>query len=233
MLKASRANHLDDDTLNDNINDVKNIGDDVSLQKTSFCEQLKQCEQQWWEARQSLVALKERWMFWFGDNSLIMWLLWQLVSYFIVAVILMLLSNLLNVELYLWTYMTVFGVQTALFAIILSSKGRLANRLQNRIDSVDLVREQALNEMYILASDIILPAIHASAPISLQTIHERYKSHLKLASLQRLLQKEVEAGRLILGQYQIEAEVLPPELADEALSPYADKMIYKSLIDMS
>ncbi len=233
MLKASRANHLDVEILDNSTNDVENINGDTGLKNASSCEQLTQREQQWWEARQSLIALEERWMFWFGDNSLIMWLLWQLVSYFIVAVVLMLLSNLLNVELYLWIYMTVFGAQTALFVIMLSSKGRLANRLQNRIDSADLVREQALNEMHILASDLILPAIHASAPISLQTIHERYKSHLKLASLQRLLQKEVDAGRLILGQYQIEAEVLPPELADEALSPYADKMIYKSLINMS
>ncbi|OLF35949.1 MULTISPECIES: hypothetical protein [unclassified Psychrobacter] len=233
MLKASRTNRLDIDMLDNSANDVENSSSDIDLQKASFCEQLKQREQQWWEARQSLIALEERWMFWFGDNSLIMWLLWQLVSYFVVAIVLMLLSSLLNVELYLWMYMAVFGVQTLLFVVMLSSKGRLANRLQNNIDSADLVREQALNEMYILASDIILPAIHASAPISLQTIYERYKSHLKLASLQRLLQKEVEAGRLILGEYQIEAEILPPEIADEELSPYADKMIYKSLIAIS
>ncbi|MGM8898896.1 MULTISPECIES: hypothetical protein [unclassified Psychrobacter] len=238
MLKASKADHLNIEVINasnnntDNASDVDNTSDN-NVQHAGFCEQLKLREQQWWLARQRLIMLEERWMFWFGDNSLIMWLLWQVVSYVVVAIVLMLLSSLLNVELYFWMYMAVFGVQTALFVVMLSSKGRLANRLQNRIDIADLVREQALNEMYILASDIILPAIHASAPISLQTICERYKSHLKLASLQRLLQKEVEAGRLILGQYQIEAEVLPPEIADEELSPYADKMIYKSLIHMS
>jgi len=237
MLKASKVDHLNIEVLNastDNVNNnnVNNISNN-NVQHTGFCEQLKQREHQWWQARQRLIALEERWMFWFGDNSLIMWIMWQLVSYVVIAIVLMLLSNLLNVELYLWVYMTVFGVQTALFVMMLSSKGSLANRVQNRINNADFIREQALNEMYILASDTILPAIHASAPISLQTVHERYKSHLKLASLQRLLQKEVEAGRLILSQYQIEAEVLPPELADEALSPYADKMVYKSLVNMS
>lgn len=229
MLKASKVNHLNIEVLNASNNNTS----DNNVQHAGFCEQLKLREQQWWQARQRLIALEERWMFWFGDNSLIMWLMWQLVSYVVVAIMLMLFSKLLNMQLYLWQYMSVFGVQTVLFVVMLSSKGRLANRLQNRIDNADFVREQALNEMYILASDLILPAIHASAPISLKTIHERYKSHLKLASLQRLLQKEVDAGRLILGEYQIESEVLPPELADEALSPYADKMVYKSLVNIS
>lgn len=234
MLKASNSDHLNIEILNATTNNVDNANDsNNNVQHTGFCEQLKQREQQWWQARQRLIALEERRMFWFGDNSLIMWLMWQLVSYVVVAIMLMLFSKLLNVQLYLWQYMTVFGIQTLLFVVMLASRGRLANHVQNNIDNADFVREQALNEMYILASDIILPAIHASAPISLQTIHERYKSHLKLASLQRLLQKEVDAGRLILGQHQIESEVLPPELADEALSPYADKMIYKSLVNIS
>lgn len=234
MLKASNSDHINIEILNASTNNVDNANDsNNNVQHAGFCEQLKQREQQWWQARQRLIALEERRMFWFGDNSLIMWLMWQLVSYVVVAIILMLFSKLLNVQLYLWQYMSVFGLQTLLFVVMLSSKGRLANRLQNRIDNADFVREQALNEMYILASDTILPAIHASAPISLQTIHERYKSHLKLASLQRLLQKEVDAGRLILSQYQIESEVLPPELADEALSPYADKIVYKSLVSIS
>ncbi len=232
MLKASKVNHLNIEVLNASNNNTDNTSDN-NVQHAGFCEQLKLREQQWWQARQRLIALEERWMFWFGDNSLIMWLMWQLVSYVVVAIMLMLFSKLLNMQLYLWQYMSVFGVQTLLFVVMLSSKGRLANRLQNRIDNADFVREQALNEMYILASDLILPAIHSSAPISLKTIHERYKSHLKLASLQRLLQKEVDAGRLILGEYQIESEVLPPELADEALSPYADKMVYKSLVNIS
>ena len=232
MLKASNSDHLNIEVLNASTNNV-NKASDNNVQHAGFCEQLKQREQQWWQARQRLIALEERWMFWFGENSLIMWLMWQLVSYVLVAIVLMLSSKLFDLQLYLWQYMTIFGAQTLLFAVTLGSKGRLANRLQNNIDSADFVREQALNEMYILASDIILPAIHASAPISLQTIHERYKSHLKLASLRRLLQKEVDAGRLVLGQYQIEAEVLPPELADEALSPYADKMVYKSLVNIS
>ncbi|MEJ6070227.1 hypothetical protein MT378_20935, partial [Psychrobacter sp. 16-Bac2893] len=48
-------------------------------------KQLKQREQTWWKSRQQLTLLRERQMFWFGDNSFMMWLLWQLVSYIVVA----------------------------------------------------------------------------------------------------------------------------------------------------
>ncbi|WP_201558528.1 hypothetical protein [Psychrobacter sp. 72-O-c] len=201
-----------------------------SEQRTEFYKELQRREQQWWQARQRLVMLRERRMFWFGDNSFIMWLLWQLVSYVIVAIVLMLLSKLLHMTLPLWQYMVVFGIQTLIFITIFSSRGRLANHLQSRINKADFMCEQALNEMIVLASDSIFPDIHAHAPISLQHIHERYKAQLRLASLQCLLQKEVEAGRLLLSQHEISARVLPLELADVELTPYAGKMIYKSMI---
>lgn len=201
-----------------------------SEQRTEFYKELQSREQQWWRARQRLVMLRERRMFWFGDNSLMMWLLWQLVSYVGVAIVLMLLNNLLQMSLPLWQYITVFGVQTLIFVIMFAFKERLANHLQSRINKADLMREQALNEMIVLASDSIFPDIHAHAPISLQHIHERYEAQLRLASLQCLLQKEVEAGRLLLSQQEISARVLPPELADDELTPYAGEMIYKSMI---
>lgn len=228
MLKASKPPHLNIDTLN-NSTDTN----DNQKRSASFYEQLGEREAQWWQARQRLIALEERRMFWFGDNSLIMWLLWQLVGYVVVAIMLMLVSKLLNISLLLWHYLTVFGIQTLWFVAMFAFRGRLATYVQTSIDNADFAREQALNEMYILASDTILPEIHARAPISLQAIHERYHSQLKLASLQRLLQKEIDAGRLILTQYQIEAEVLPPELADDELSLHADEMIYKSLVHVS
>ena len=84
--------------------------------------------------------------------------------------------------------------------------------------------------MVVLASDSIFPDIHANAPISLQHIHERYEAQLRLASLQCLLQKEIDAGRLFLGQQEIEARVLPPELADDELIPHAGNMVYRSLV---
>ncbi len=201
-----------------------------SEQRTEFYKQLQQREQQWWQARQRLIMLRERRMFWFGDNSLIMWLMWQLVSYVGVAMVLMLLSKLFDVHLYLWQYIIVFGVQTLFFAGMFAFKGRLANQLQRSIDEADLTREQALNEMVVLASDSIFPDIHANAPISLQHIHERYEAQLRLASLQCLLQKEIDAGRLFLGQQEIEARVLPPELADDELIPHAGNMVYRSLV---
>ena len=200
--------------------------------RTSFYQELQRREQQWWQARHRLITLQEREMFWFGENSLIMWLMWQLVSYVGVALALMLLSKLFEVHLYLWQYITVFGVQTAFFILMFVMKGRLANLMQDNIHKADLVREQMLNEMVILASDSIFPDIHAQSPISLQHIHERYDAQLRLASLQCLLQKEIDAGRLLLSQLEIEARILPPELADAELSPHASGMIYKSLLQM-
>lgn len=200
--------------------------------RTSFYQELQRREQQWWQARHRLITLQEREMFWFGENSLIMWLMWQLVSYVGVALALMLLSKLFEVNLYLWQYITVFGVQTAFFILMFVMKGRLANLMQDNIHKADLVREQMLNEMVILASDSIFPDIHAQSPISLQHIHERYDAQLRLASLQCLLQKEIDAGRLLLSQLEIEARILPPELADAELSPHASGMIYKSLLQM-
>jgi len=201
-----------------------------SEQRTEFYKELQRREQQWWQARQRLVMLRERRMFWFGDNSLIMWLLWQLVSYVVLATVLMLLGKLLQMSLPLWGYIVLFGIQTLIFVIMFTLRGRLVNHLQNRINTADLVRETALNEMVILASDSIFPDIHAHAPISLQRIHERYEAQLRLGSLQCLLQKEIEAGRLLLSENEISARVLPPELADDELTPYAGEMIYKSMI---
>lgn len=203
-----------------------------SEQRTAFYQELQRREQQWWQARHRLITLQERQLFWFGENSLIMWLLWQLVSYVVVAITLMLLSKVFDFQLYLWQYMTVFGVQTAFFVLLFAIKGRLANIMQDNIRKADLAREQMLNEMVILASDSIIPDIHAHAPISLQHIHERYDAQLRLASLQCLLQKEIDAGRLLLSQSEIEARILPPELADAELSPYASDMVYKSLLQL-
>lgn len=199
-------------------------------QHVELYEQLKQREQNWWQARQQLTLLKERQMFWFGDNSFMMWLLWQLVSYVVVAMILMLLSKLLNMSLPLWQYMSLFAIQTLIFIGMLSFKGRIANHLQNKINQADVLREEALNEMTILAADSLYPDVHAKAPISLQQIYEYYDAEFHLASLHRLLQREVEAGRLMLGQQQIGAEVLPLELADEELKDHASEMVYKSVL---
>ncbi|WP_351079538.1 hypothetical protein, partial [Shewanella sp. CAL98-MNA-CIBAN-0140] len=84
-------------------------------------------------------------MFWFGDNSLIMWLMWQLVSYVVAAIAMMLLSKLLTMQLLLWQYMIVFGIQTLFFFIMLASKGRLANYIQSNINKEEMAGEQALN----------------------------------------------------------------------------------------
>ena len=199
-------------------------------QRAELYEQLIQREHSWWQTRQQLTLLKERQMFWFGDNSLMMWLLWQLVSYVVVALILMLLSRLLNMSLPLWQYITLFAIQTLIFIVMLGFKGRFANHLQSKINQADVLREEVLNEMTILAADTLYRDVHAKAPISLQQIYEYYDAEFHLASLQRLLQKEVDAGRLMLGQRQLEAEILPLELADDELKEHASEMIYKSAL---
>ena len=103
-------------------------------------KQLKQREQTWWKSRQQLTLLRERQMFWFGDNSFMMWLLWQLVSYIVVAMVLMLLSKLLDISLPLWQYIALFVIQTLIFIVMLSFKDRLARQLQYKINQADLSR---------------------------------------------------------------------------------------------
>ena len=142
----------------------------------------------------------------------------------------MLLSKLSNISLPLWQYMGLFAVQTLIFIAMLYFKGRFANHLQSKINQADVLREELLNEMTILAVDSLYRDVHAKAPISLRQIYEYYDGKFRLASLQRLLQKEVEAGRLILGQQQLKAQTLPLELADDELKEMARDMVYKSVL---
>lgn len=197
---------------------------------SAFYDELRQRERQWWHARERMITLKERQVFWFGDNSLMMWLLWQLVSFVIVAIVLMLLNKIYDIHLQLWQYTAVFMVQMVFFVVMLLFKGQLATRLQSKIYKADLAREQTLNEMLILANDSIFPDIHAASPLSLYDIHERYQAQFRLASLYRLLQKEVETGRLVIKQHKLEAHILPLELADDELKAHASEIIYKSVI---
>ena len=193
-------------------------------------ERLKQLEQAWWKTRKQLILLKERQMFWFGDNSFMMWLLWQFVSYIVVAMVLMLLSKLLDVSLPLWQYIALFVIQTLIFVVMFSLKGRIARYLADKINREDLSREEMLNEMTILAADSLYRDVHARAPISLKQIYIFYDAQFRLASLHRLLQNEIDAGRLMYGEQKVDAGILPLELADDALKEYARGIIYKSLI---
>jgi len=144
--------------------------------------------------------------------------------------VLMLLSKLLDISLPLWQYIGLFAIQTLIFIGMLYFKGRFANHLQSKINQADVLREELLNEMTILAADSLYRDVHAKAPISLRQIYEYYDGKFRLASLQRLLQKEVEAGRLILGQQQLKAQTLPLELADDELKENASEIIYKSVL---
>ena len=216
-------------TDNLSINDINEKYFD-NRQDLEVYEQLKQREQAWWKARQKLILLKERQMFWFGDNSFMMWLLWQFVSYIVVAMVLMILSRVLDISLPLWQYVALFGIQTLIFIVMFSFKDRLAQHLGREIHQEDLSSEEMLNEMTILATDSLYRDVHAKAPISLKEIYKYYDAQFHMASLHRLLEKEVDAGRLMYGEQKVEAGILPLELADDALKEYARALIYKSLI---
>lgn len=196
---------------------------------SKICEQLKSREQQWWQAHQRLIELKERQVFWFGDNSVMMWLLWQLVSYVIVALVLMLASKMLGLSLSLQQYILIFALQTLGFIAAFIFKGNLANLLQNKIHRAQLRREQSFNEMLILAADSVFADVHARAPLSLQSIYEHNHRQLRLVSLYTLLNHEINAGRLILQQ-QTQADVLPLELAEDELNEAAADMVYRSML---
>jgi len=210
--------------------DINNKNLDDSLQRSKLYKLLKEREQCWWQARQQLIDRQEKKVFWFGENSLIMWLLWQLVGYVVVAMALMLLNNMLNISLTLWQYISLFVLQTLIFVATFAAKGQLANKLQRKIDNDELMREEALNEMIILAEDSLYPDVHAKSPISLEALDDYLDGQFHLASLQCLLQKEVDAGRLIMEQQPPEVGVLPPDLADDELNEHASKITYRSTL---
>ncbi|MGO2278835.1 hypothetical protein [Psychrobacter sp. AOP7-D1-21] len=210
--------------------DINNENLDDSLQRSELYKLLKEREQYWWQARQQLINRQEKKVFWFGENSLIMWLLWQLVGYVVVAMALMLLNNMLNVSLTLWQYVSLFVLQTLIFVVTFAAKGQLANKLQRKIDNDELMSEEALNEMVILAEDSLYPDVHARSPISLEALDDYLNGQFHLASLQCLLQKEIDAGRLIMQQQPLEVGVLPPDLADDELNEHASEITYRSTL---
>ncbi|WP_379543804.1 hypothetical protein [Psychrobacter sp. R86515] len=210
--------------------DINNEKLDNNLQRSNLYKLLKEREQSWWQARQQLIERQEKKMFWYGENSLIMWLLWQLVGYVVVAMALMLLNNMFGISLPLWQYVSLFVIQTIFFVSALAAKGQLENKLQRKIDNDELMREEALNEMIILAEDSLYPDVHAKSPISLEALDDYLDGQFHLASLQCLLQKEVDAGRLIMEQQPPEVGVLPPELADDELNEHASEITYRSTL---
>ncbi len=222
--KTSKPDPLSSIELNNTSNSTHDLNHNYKV-----CEQLQNREQQWWQARQRLIELKERQVFWFGDNSMMMWILWQLVSYVIVALLLMLASKMLNLSLSLEQYLIVFALQTLIYVGALIFKSHLAKRLQNKIHRAELKREESLNEMVILASDSLFPDVHAAAPISLQSIYEQRDRQIRLVSLHTLLNSEINAGRLVLQQ-KTQANLLPLELAEDELNHLADEMIYRSTV---
>ncbi|MGP4789765.1 hypothetical protein ACTXGJ_11640 [Psychrobacter sp. 1Y11] len=226
--KASKPDSISGMEL-DNIANPAVKYDCDSKHASKVCEQLKSREQQWWQAHQSLIDLKERQIFWFGESSMMMWLLWQLVSYFIVALVLMLASKMLNLSLSLQQYVLIFALQTLVFIAAFVFKGNLARLLQNKFHRAELKREQSFNEMMILASDSLFPDVHSQAPISLHSIYEQYDKQIQLMSLYTLLNREIDAGRLIL-QYETQAGSLPLELAEDELNDVAEDIIYRSTV---
>ncbi len=204
------------------------------MSRAKCYEELKQRENRWWQAGQMLSTLKERQMFWYSDNSLIMWLVWQFVAYVVVAMLLMLISKLFNMPLSVWQYLIVVLLQTIVFAVALANRSRLASRLQNKIDEQELARAEAFSEMIILAADCLYPDVHRKAPITLQKLYEDSEVSFYLSSLHCLLQREVEAGRLRIKEQQNQADaLLPPDLADDELASHASEITYISALTIN
>lgn len=215
---------------NSSARNVENAYVESSQQRTQLYELLQQRERCWWQARQQLISRKERKMVWYGENSLMMWVLWQLVSYVILAMVLMFLNNLFNISLSLWQYIGLFLLQTVIFVAMLAAKRGNGTILQHKIDKNEMVREEVFNEMVILAEDSLYPDVHANSPVSLRQLYDYFDGHFHLGTLHYLLQKEVDAGRLTLGEQQMDAKILPLDLADDELDEHASKMIYKSTL---
>jgi hypothetical protein len=208
---------------------LANDSDSLSTINGNMMDLLIDQEREWLMAREKVIALQSRMLFWYGDNSNILWVLSQLISYAIGTMLLMFLSRLFDWDLTLWHYVAVFIIQTAAFVIAYTSRGRLAQRLERRIAQSDQRREQSLDRLYTLATDSILRDIHAHTPLTLLDIESRYQYRLQLASLQLILQKEVEQGRLLLNHQDFTVH-LPPEFAEYELHQYAGQMIYKSML---
>ncbi len=222
--KTSKSDNLS----NIELNNTSSFNHDRN-HENKVCEQLKNREQQWWQAHQHLIELKERQVFWFGDNSGMMWLLWQLVSYVVVALLLMSISKVLNISLSLQQYLIIFALQTLIFIVALIFKGSIANLLQNKIYRAELKRDQALYEMVILASESVFPSVYAQAPISLQSVYEQHQKKIRLVSLYTLLKHETNTGRLILQQ-KTQVDLLPLNLAEDELNHVAKEMVYRSTV---
>lgn len=208
---------------------LANDSDSLSTVDGTKMNLLTNQEREWLAAREQVIALRSRMIFWYGDNSNILWLLAQMIAYAIIAMVLMFCSRAFDWNLTIWHYMAVFILDTILFIVTFSSRRRLAQHLERRIVRADQHREQALQKLYALAVETILPDIHAHSPLSLSAIENRYQYRLQLASLQLILQKEIEQGRLLLN-HQDFAVHLPPEFAEYELHQYAGQMIYKSLL---
>ncbi len=223
MPSVSKTDERDAENIEENTGDSHQ-------HHTRLYELLKQREQYWWQARQQLLVYKERKMVWYSENSFMMWLLWHLVGYVVVAMVLMLIGSLLGISLPIWQYVALFVLQTAIFVSMLMAKGRSASQLQRKIDKEELVSEEAFNEMLILAEDSLFPDVHANSPISLRQLYDYFDGQFHLSSLHSLLQKEVDAGRLMLKQQMLGSKILPPDLADDELDDHASEMVYKSMV---
>ncbi|WP_131668223.1 hypothetical protein [Psychrobacter pygoscelis] len=201
----------------------------LPLVNSDMIERLILCEQRWFHIREHMIARQSRMVFWFGDNSRVTWLLALLISYVISSMLMMLVMNTLGWERSLRDCALFFVGQGIVFLIIYTLRAKLAQQLQQSINKFDWELEQILNDMYELANVSILPDIHSHAPLSLTEIGQRYHSELQLTSLQLILKKEIEKGRMLLNYQDFEID-LPPEFAESELIEYASNMIYKSLL---
>lgn len=144
--------------------------------------------------------------------------------------VLMLLEKAVNLSLSIEVYLIVFALQMLIFVIMLTLKGRLGNYLQDSIHNQEIIIEQVLNEMAILASDSLFLEVHDAAPVSLQHIYERHNAQLRLTSLYRLLQHEIQAGRFDIKSTAARGRCAPSRACRWSTVLQANDMIYRSVV---
>lgn len=195
----------------------------------ALIEQVRVCERKWQKARARLISLEAQKVFWFGKDSNQAWLVAQLISYVVVIMSFMAAAQIFSLNWSIWDYVGVIMLQSLVFVVFYVSRRKLENHLQSRIERWRAQSELSLIELHNVANDSILPDIHAHSPLSLLAIKSRYNNQIRMASLERILRKEIDNNRMRLHAQGLEI-LLPPEFAEDELRAQANKMIYKSLL---
>lgn len=199
-------------------------------------QQLKRRAKLWLILRQKWQKKQARYALWFGETSLMMWLLALMCSYFLLAILVMFYGqrfDLLFDGLVVW-FGGVFLVWTLVVGILYWQKNNLKDFFYHRLTQLELRIEENFSEMYVLARDSILPEIHAMPSMSLSKLYHYYQGEMSLISFYAILQEEVALHRMgvrYLGQNDYEMLSSFDDVFYQDLLKHSDEIVYFSLLD--